>query len=157
MEFVLTEPTQVEVGDALLFLTNQKILVVAKSPESFEDGVIDYIASGYVINSIGTLQNYDPNAGYDSKYKKNKTWTDSYTDVYATMMDRQFRSAMKGVGNNSVEVELDRIHLWLSATYDVEPGMRWRVSESEYYKVEQIEPFRFPGLKLVFLTEDTRG
>lgn len=156
-DFTLHHPSQANVGDVLEYLGGSKLLLVAKAPESFEGGIIDYLASGYVVNSLGTLQNYDASAGYDASYRKVKAWIDTYTGVQATMMDRQFRSAMKAIADESMEVELDRIHLWLSDYYDVEPGMRWKLSDTEYYKVEQIEPYRFPGLKLVFLTEDTRG
>jgi len=156
-DFALTHPTQVEVGDVLHYLTDHRLIVIAKAPEAFEGEVIDYLGSGYKVNSRGNFLNYDEDAGWDADYNKVKAWTPVYEGVYGTLMDRQFRSDMKAIADESMEVELDRLHLWVSDYFDVEPGMRWWVSGDEYYKVEQIEPHRFPGMKLVFLTEDTRA
>ena len=156
VDFTIPHPTESDVGDILAY-SDEEVILTAKQPEMFEGQPVDYLASGYRVNTSGSFQTYQTGDGFDSDYKRIKNWNDVYTSVKACMMDRLFRSDMAGVGNDSIEVELDRLHLYISSYYDIEPGMRWRAADGRSYKVAQIEPYRFIGINLVFLEEDTRS
>lgn len=157
-DFTLTADSPADIGDVIEYVGGGSILVMAKAPEIFENQIIDYLASGYVANAHGDFLVYsDGNrAERDGDYRLTREWKVAYEGVRGTIMDRLFRSAMKAMGDHAYEAELDRLHLWVSSYYDVKPGMRFQLTGGDYYKVAQIEQFRFPGLNLVFLTEDTR-
>lgn len=156
IDFTLQATTQATVGDVIEY-SNEGVIITALQPEIFEGTPVDYVASGYRTNVIGEFQTYQQGAGYDLNYRRIKTWVSVYSNVRACMMDRLFRSNVVGVGADSIEVELDRLHLYVSDYYNVETGMRWVNSTGDYYKVAQIEPYQFKGINLVFLTEDTRS
>jgi len=156
VDFTIPHPTSVEVGDVVGY-TGAEVIILALQPELFEGLPVDYVASGYRVNTTGSFQTYSQGAGFDSNYQRVKSWTDVYTGVRSSMMNRLFRSDMKGVGNDSVEVELDRLHLYVSDYYKIEHGMRWVTDSGDIYKVAQIESDRFIGINLVFLEEDTRS
>ena len=158
VDVTLQHPTQVEIGDVIEYGDGTKLIILARAAERFEGNVVDYLASGYYATSAGKFQHYVADAGFDADYNKIKGWVDLHTSVQGCMMDRLFRSNVVPLGNQSLEVELDRLHLYVSAYYnDVKMGMRWETDAGDKYKVDQIEPYRLPGIWLVFLSEDTRA
>lgn len=154
-DYTLAADTQVVVGDVIEF-AGRKVLVLVKEPEYFENTIVDFLSSGYKCNVVGSIEEYDADAGWDSEYKKNKPWTEVHASFNAVMMDRKFRSNMLPIADASMEIELDRLHLFLSDYYMVNQGDRFRLSATEAYKVEQVESYNIPGIQLVFLTEDSR-
>lgn len=156
-DFTLPSGTSVEVGDVIEF-AGKKVMVLVMAPEFFEDAIVDYLSSGYVSNTVGRIQYYDQDGGWDANYDKQKTWQNAHAnDINAVLMDRLFRSNVKAMGDGSSNAELDRLHLYLHSSIPVEMGNRWYVSDTESYKVEQIEPYTFLGVNLVFLAEDKRS
>lgn len=150
-------PTQVEVGDIVEASNGKKSIILSMDAEMFENDPVDYLASGYRINALGSFKNYVQDSGYDANYQRVRNWVNLYISVEGCMIDRLFRSNVMSMANESANVELDRIHLYVSGYYsNVKMGMRWETSTGEKYKVEQIEPYRFPGILVVFLSEDTR-
>lgn len=154
-DYTLAASTQVVVGDVIEF-AGRKVLVLVKEPEYFENSIVDFLSSGYKCNIIGSIEEYDSDAGWDSEYKKNKPWIEVHSSFNAVLMDRQFRSNMLPIADESMEIELDRLHLFVSDYYTINQGDRFRVSPTEAYKVEQVEKYKIPGIQLVFLTEDSR-
>lgn len=154
-DFTLPSGTSVKVGDVIEF-AGKKVMVLVMAPEFFENAIVDYVSSGYVSNTIGRMQSYAPDGGWDTGYNKVKTWTNSHTsDVNAVMMDQLFRSGVKAIGDHSSNVELDRLHLYLHTDIPVKMGDRWHTATADY-KVEQIEPHMYLNINLIFLSEDTR-
>ena len=151
-------PTQVEVGDIVEASNGKKSIILSMDAEMFENSPVDYLASGYKINAAGGFKNYIQDDGFDANYTRVRNWVNLYTGVEGCMIDRLFRSNVMSMANESMNTELDRIHLYVSAYYsNVKMGMRWETSDGEKFKVEQIEPYRFPGVLVVFLSEDTRA
>lgn len=158
-DFTLHHPTSVEIGDVIEYgPLNKRVIVLAKEVEMFEDAPVDYLASGYTVNTAGTFQTFVQKDGFDTNYEKKLTWTTLYTGVQGCMIDRLFRSNVLGIADESMSAELDRLNLYVSDYYaNVKMGMRYLTTTGEKYKVEQIEPYQFPGIRLVFLAEDTRS
>ena len=78
--------------------------------------------------------------------------------MIGALIDRLFRSNVLGIADESMNVELDRMHLYVSSYYsNVKMGDRWVPSDgSGPFQVDQIEPYRFSGILVVFLSEDSR-
>jgi hypothetical protein len=75
--------------------------------------------------------------------------------IYGLMSDRLFGSALETSARVGQD-QLWRIDLYLPKWYDIQPLDRLIVSSTEYYKVETIESYNFPGSIVALLVEDTR-
>jgi len=156
-DYNFQHPTQVEIGDVIEASNGKKSIILSMDAEMFENEPVDYLASGYQVNALGSFKNYQQDAGFDEDYNRIRNWVEVYADVQGCMIDRLFRSNVMSVADESFNTELDRIHLYVSAYYsEVAMGMQWETSNNELYKVEQVEPYRFPGVLVVFLAEDNR-
>lgn len=154
--FALGYQTQANVGDIIDY-GYESVLLLSKAPELFEGAPIEYIASGYVANVTGTIQNYDQAAGYDTDYTRIRSWVDVYANIAAVMTDRIFRSNVSGIGDDSIFAEVSKLHLYVSDYYSgIKMGMRFTTASGDKYKVDQIEKDRMLGIHMVFLSEDTR-
>ncbi len=155
-DFSMAYNTQIEVGDIVDYGYGP-VLILAKSPELFEGSPIEYVASGYVTNVTGSIQNYDQAAAYDADYARVRTWVDVYSDITTTLTNRIFHSNVTGIGGDSIFAEITKFHLYVSDYYsNIQMGMRFLTSTGAKYKVDQIEKNRVRGIHLVFLSEDTR-
>lgn len=157
-DFTLHHPTQADIGDVIEYgPVGKRVILLAKEVEMFEDSPVDYLASGYTVNTSGAFRNFNQAEGFDADYNKLMNWTDLYTGVQGCLVDRLFRSNVIGIADESMNAELDRLHLYVSNYYvGVEMGMRFLTDGGDKYQVDQIEPYRFPGIRLLFLSEDNR-
>jgi hypothetical protein len=145
-------------GDILLMNeTGRYHMVMNKTPELFEDSVVEYSGVLYLCNlpltahivrpiEIRDAQTYDMISGWE-------VVEDS--PIYGLMSDRLFGSALEAnerIGQN----QLWRIDLYIPKWYDIKPLDRLIVSPTEFYKIETIESYNFPGSVVALLVEDTR-
>ena len=149
--------TQINIGDTLTLPNTKRLLVLVKEPEYCHNQVMSYLASGYTINVDGGLYTYNQNPGYDSDYKRLKPWTLSNGNVAGVMVDRLFRSFIDELAAGSLLTEVDKLHLYISGYYSVVSGMRFVTSTGKKFRIEQIEDYRFPGINVCFVTNDTRA
>ncbi len=157
-DYVFTADTHIEIGDRLVLPGGKELLVLVKEPEYCANTVMDYLASGYTINTVGTVYDYNQNPGYDSNYIRQQPWTaiTNGTNVKGVMVDRLFRTELADIGLHSQESELERIHLYLPGCLNVVSGQRFTTSDGVKYHIEYVEKFRFPGINLAFLINDNR-
>lgn len=151
-------------GDVVLIKKIDKYyMVMNKTPELFEDSVVEYSAIMYLCSLPTTAhivrpvdirdKSMDSPSGYDVI----SGWTMvADSPVYGLMSDRVFGSAVETgliVGQDLIW----RIDLYLPKWYDIKPLDRLIISATEYYKIEQIEAYNFPGSVVAMLVEDTRS
>lgn len=160
LDVSLHSPTDVSIGDTITWLNGaKKLLITAMLPEMFENEVVEYSASGYLVNSEGAFHNLvteKPQAS--NNYQEKKNWVDLYPGetIYGSLMDRLYRSSVMAVANESMDVQLNNLQLFVSSYYqDVAMGMRY-TDASGVYKVEQTEDSTFPGIRIIYLTNETR-
>jgi hypothetical protein len=156
--------TVIETGD-VVFITesNRYYIVMNKTPELFEDNVVEYSGVLYLCNLPTTahivrpVEIRDKSMSSSSGYDMITGWTViANAPVYGLMSDRIFGSAIENgiiVGQD----ELWRIDLYIPKWYDIKPLDRLIVSSTEYYKVETVESYNYPGCVMALLVEDTRG
>ena len=159
IDFTLHHPTAANIGDIIEYGPNSKrVILLTKEVEMFENEPVDYLASGYTANVEGEFQDYVEDDGWDADYEKVQSWVTLHSNVMGTQMDRLFRSNVIGIADESMNAELDRMHLYVSGYYsDVKMGMRWVPNNGAGpFKIDQIEPYMFPGIHLCFISEDHR-
>lgn len=157
VDFTTANPTQMTVGDVIEW-SGRKILLLVLEPEMFEGGAVDYLSAGYRVNAHGAFQHFDQDAGFDADYKRNRSWEVLYDNVQGTIMDRLFRSMVMSVSDHTLDMETNKLHFYISSYYsEVKMGMRWVPSDGgPSLTVENIEDHTFPGIRVVFLADDTR-
>ena len=150
--------TSVETGDIIMMTsTGRYYMIMNKTPELFENNVVEYSGVLYYCNIPLTAHIVRPIEVRDAEtYNMISGWTvveDS--PIYGLMSDRLFGSALEDSGRVG-QNQLWRIDLYLPKWYDIQPLDRLIVSSTEYYKVETTESYNFPGSIVALLVEDTR-
>lgn len=148
-----------QTGDIVFMVeANRYYMVMNKTPDLFEDSVVEYSGVLYLCNLPITAHIVRPVEIRDSvNYDMISGWTViANAPVYGLMSDRIFGSAIE-TGLIVGQDELWRIDLYIPKWYDIKPLDRLIVSPTEYYKVENIQDYNYPGCAMALLVEDTRG
>ena len=149
--------TKIETGDILHVLkTEEYLMVMNKTPDMFEDEIVEYASVLYKTNLPSTAKISRPSAAVrDADYNLTETWTDVVTRAYGVIADK-----LQG-SNIDQEEPTGQIQIWaieafVPAAYGVKPLDRLYISATEYYKIEKVEKYRYPGIHALDLVEDTR-
>ncbi|MFA5394425.1 MAG: hypothetical protein WC346_00215 [Methanogenium sp.] len=138
--------------------TGDHYLVMNKTPEMFEDAVVEYNMVLYKCNLPVTAHILRPIEIRDPiTYKIVSGWhvvVDA--PVYGLISDRAFGSEIAQEVPTAGQFPIWRIDLYLPKSYDVKPLDRLLISSTEYYKIETIEKYYYPGVNQILLVEDTR-
>jgi len=158
----LHHPTQVEVGDVISIGTEDPMtmLIMVKTAERFAGEIVEYKAAGFICNTTGRFYHQSSDERLTSDYKKRDGWVDLYPWLPAMnlpLMDRLYRSNVVGIANETMDVEINRLNLSFPSTLtEVVMGMRWVSNDGKTYKVDQIEDHNYIGVRVAFLSEETR-
>lgn len=152
--------TVVTTDDVLEFdETGGQYLVMNKTPDMFEDSIVEWSMVLYKCNLPLTAHILRPIEIRDPvSYDMIQGWhivVDS--PVYGLISDRIFGSEIsQEEAGGAGQFPIWRIDLYLPKYYGVKPLDRVIISETEYYKVETIEDYYYPGVCTALLVEDTR-
>lgn len=155
-DFIYT--TQAVVGDIIEFEDGRHYLIMNLIPEIFEEEVVNYSATLYLCNTPVTACLLRPQEIRDAEtYNMVAGWqTIIAAPMYAVLDDRAFGSMvdeMEEVG----QIQLWKINLIIPKNYGIKSFDRLVVSPTEYYKVDTVENYWYPGCHRALLVEDTRG
>lgn len=161
----LHAPSAAVVGDSLIWGVaphEVEIILTAMAPQMFENEIVEYVASGYVVNTKGAFWKYDQETAANdaNDYDPILGWSILYpnVEIHGTIMDRLYRSMIKPIANESMDVTIERLQFFISAYFsNVKMGMQWRSTDGRVYKVDHIEDHNFIGIRSVFLSEETRA
>lgn len=138
--------------------TGDCYLVMNKTPDMFEDSIVEYSMVLYKCNLpasafiVRPVESRDPDT-----YEITSGWKVVVSPpVYGLISDRVFGSEIDQEVTGAGQFPVWRIDLFLPKRYDVKPLDRIVLSETEYYKIETIEKYNYPGVSVMLLTEDTR-
>lgn len=140
-------------GDVLK-INNMMFLVMNKTPETFESEIVQHVSILYKCNFVGILlasteikdqTTYEVTLGWS--VRKNNVVGLIYKDVRNTINDV----------NRSTGKDLNFIlNCIVPSSYDAQPLDRLFLSSSEYYRVQDIEKYQYPGIHVLTLVKDDR-
>ena len=159
----LHHPTAIEVGDTVIWGTSphiMEILVTAIAPQFFAREIVEYIASGFVVNAKGAFYSFNQETDdATSDYDEVPKWLPVYPSIetHATMIDSTLKDMLQAIGGQSMDVALDRPVLFVSSKFsNIAMGMQWRSTTGSMYKVNTVGDNSYIGIRAVFLSEETR-
>lgn len=149
--------TKIESGDILHVLkTEEHLMVMNKTPDMFENEIVEYASVLYKTNFPSTAKIATPGPQVrGADYNLTESWIDTVAKAYGVIADK-----LQG-SNIDQEEPTGQIQIWaieafVPASYDVKPLDRLYISATEYYKIEKVEKYRYPGILALDLVEDTR-
>ena len=150
--------TPLETGDVLQIIeTGTYHMVMNKIPELFENKIVEYSGVIYLCNLPITAHIIRPIEIRDkTSYNMISGWH-AVVDapIYSLISDRVFGSNLE-TGVMIGQDQVWRIDLYIPKFYDIRPLDRIVISPIEYYKVETILTYNYPGVNVALLVEDTR-
>lgn len=146
--------TSVVEGDLIQFTTtNTPYLVMNKTPDIVENGIIKYDGVLYKCNTSGEFLR--PSTA-EVNYRKTNTWTSVKTNAYSLMTGIIFGSGIEEE-NQLIAVGLSRNELYVPERYGIKQFDRYYpVSGEQPYIVNKVVKRRFPGIDVCELVEDNR-
>ncbi len=157
LEATLPYDTVVTTDDVIKIIeTDINYLVMAKTAELFEDSIVEWNLVLYKCNLPLTTHIVRPIEIRDPiTYDMISGWQIIADDpVYGLTSDRVFGSDIE-IGDVG-QSQIWRIDLYLPKFYGLKPLDRLILSPTEYYKVETVQAYNYPGVVVAILVEDTR-
>lgn len=150
--------TEIVVGDVIKVVdTNKCYMVMNRTPDLFEDEVVEWNAVIYLCNLTPDTCVLRPLETRGSNYNIQQAWTMPVAPpMYGLLTDRIFGSEIDQDSRFTGQVPVWRVDLYFPKMYDIQPLDRLYVSQTEYYKVESIQKYNYPGVSIALLVEDTR-
>ena len=150
--------TALVVGDVVHIIeTDKYYMAMNKTPEMFEDEVVEWSVVLYLCNLPALAHIIRPLEVRDtSSYNIVHGWHIVADDpVYGLLSDRIFGSAIEQ-SVQAGQLPVWRMDLYIPKFYDIKPLDRLVISATEFYKVEQVESYNYPGVNVAMIVEDTR-
>lgn len=151
----LSYDTIVIEGDVLELNDGRKVLVANKTPDMFQDAVVDYettflkcnIPSGEIFRSSGEVW-------ATQEYHKVQTWDSIKSGVNGVLIEVPGNqlSNQDELGLLSIK----RTELYLPSGENLQVLDRVQIRSGEYYQVNIIKKSLYPSIVVVELSEDTR-
>jgi len=150
--------TQVETGDVIFIEEAAKYyMAMNKTAEMFENSKIEWNVVLYLCNLPVTACFLRPiEVRNPISYDIVSGWqVFAPPPVYGLLTDRIYGTNVEQ-GEIVGQVPLWRIDCYLPKWYGLKPLDRVFVSSTEYYKVESVENYNYPGVAVALMVEDTR-
>ena len=143
----------------LMTATSRYYMVMNKTPELFENEVVEWSSVLYLCNLPLTAHVVRPVEVRNSQsYNMISGWQvliDS--PMYGLLSDRIFGTEIEQQSKEGGQFPIWKITLIAPKYYAVKPLDRLIITETEYYKIEAVESYYYPGMNQILLVEDTRS
>lgn len=154
LEATLDSATPTLAGDIIRFGDNRTLLVANLTPREIGNDIYDHQAVLFLSNVSGELKRFSGEAR-NPQYRKTNVWNTVQIDCYALLSEEDFGNYLdqdEPIG----QVQNRALFLYFPKSAGVQPLDRYEARSGEYYKVEEVERYRYPGLDLAHVEEDTR-
>lgn len=151
----LSYDTQIIVGDVIQSGGNS-FLVMNKTPDSFEDEVVEYAAILFKCNLPDTASIIYPTTTVNqTTFIVTQGWAVRKATPYGLV-----NPSTRGTANNpdtSTGKDLTyTLECLVPSLYGVEILDRVIMTPTEYFRVQEIEKYKYPGVHILTLVEDER-
>jgi hypothetical protein len=142
-------------GDLLQF-NSETYLVANKTPDSFEGGIVEYVGIIYKCNLPALSKILIPLETKNDDFTITLGWQVRKSPVYG-IIHYNLRSVLLDSDASTGKETVYRLESFVPASYGVQPLDRLYISETEYYRVENVEKYLLPGIHVLSLVEDERA
>ena len=142
-----------------IIVSDRHYMVMNKTPELFENEIVEWSSVLYLCNIPTTAHIVRPVEVRNSQsYNMISGWQvliDS--PMYGLLSDRIFGTEIEQQSKEGGQFPIWKITLIAPKYYAVKPLDRLIITETEYYKIEAVESYYYPGMNQILLVEDTRS
>jgi len=159
LDATLPYNTLITTSDVIqMITTGRNYMVMNKTPELFENEIVEWNVVLYYCNLPDTAHIVRPLEIRDMQsYNMISGWyVTAEAPLYGLLTDRVTGSEIEQQNVGAGQFNIWAISLLIPKYYDIKPLDRLIISETEYYKVETIESYYYPGVYQIKLVEDTR-
>ena len=151
--------TLIETSDVIkMTAIDRHYMVMNKTPEMFENAVVEWSVVLYLCNlpanacivrpvEVRNPETYNITSGWQMV---------ASSPIYGLLSERVFGSEVKQQNEVGGQFPIWAIDFIVPKYYGIQSLDRLIISPTEYYKIEVIESYNYPGMALMLLTEDTR-
>jgi len=110
----------------------------------------------YKCNTSGELLRPSGEGGHDPvSYRVSTSWTTVRSVCYGTMVNNDFGTRLEE--SEFAQIDIEKMFLFIPKSYNPQPLDRYiAVSGENPYKIESVDNWRFDGIVVCELAEDTR-
>ena len=156
LEAWLPYDTSVKAGDVVEFDKNSvKYLVMHHTEDFVENEVIKYDTVLYKCNVSGEFLRQSVEDGWGSDYKRQTSWQTVATNCYGLQVEELFGGGLEEDEAIAL-LNIERHEGYFPTSLGIKVGDRYQRASGEYYKVENVINYRFPGCVVVKFGEDMR-
>lgn len=142
-------------GDIIHFeTTDDYYLATTINFEEFENEIITKQGILYLCNTSGELSRPSGEAWDTQTYHKEQAWETIRSNCYSLLSNPEFRNQLNE--EESVMVSIEDNELFLPSSVGARVNDRYEPYSGEYYKLEVVNTFRYEGVDVCRIVEDTR-
>lgn len=142
-------------GDVIQF-SGITCLVSSKTPDNFEDSTVENLAVLYKCNLPSTAKILIPGQTQNATtYEITPTWTVRKSLAYG-LLYQDTRGTLKNEDSPTGKDPVFQLVCLVPDSYGVVQDDRLLVTSTEYYRVQDIEKYQYPGIHVLSLVEDNR-
>lgn len=148
--------TQVVSGDVIQF-GGFTFLVANMTPDSFEGEVVEFVSLIFKCNIANTAKILSPvETQNPTTYEITQGWTVKKDSPYGMVYQGDFVTLLNPEVSTGKEVTF-RLQGCVPSSYQVKMLDRLWLSTTEFYRVQDVDDYTYPGLSVLTLVEDDRG
>jgi hypothetical protein len=156
LEATLAYDTQVIAGTVIKTIASAvPYLVMNKTPNVFEDEIIEYKVVLYKCNVSGEILRISGEAGWNSRYQKTPSFQVIRANAYALQTE-----VLAGSGIHSEQeigaISTDRQDLYIPSYYGIKELDRYQPVSGEYYLVKAVKTRLYDNIDVAELITDER-
>lgn len=158
LEGWLVYNTSANAGDYLIFnVSDEKYIVMNKSPQIFENEVIKYDVVLYKTNEIVDIVRpvQEESDRSSQTYQLETSW-----DLVKSDIDVLITTSLFGHDLNDDlalgQINIEKHEMYVPSSLGIQPLDRVCISSSDYFLVESVKPRRYANVDVLALIEDTR-
>lgn len=142
-------------GDVIQFNSNSH-LVANKTPDNFENSTVENLGVLYKCNLPSTAKVLIPGQTQNATtYEITPSWTVRKALAYG-LLYQDTRGTLKNEMSPTGKDPVFQLLCLVPASYGVVQDDRLLVTSTEYYRVQDIEKYQYPGIHVLSLVEDNR-
>jgi hypothetical protein len=147
--------TIITTGDVIQFHAIE-YLVINKTPDDFEDEITEYAGVVYKCNlPAGSLILSPTKATDPTTYKITQGWAIRKSDAKG-LLTQDKRSTEVDAETSTGKVLTFALECFVPAHYGVEINDRLYINATTFYRVQDIEQYRFPDVHVLSVVKDDR-